>query len=469
MAININTILGWFKSGKKPTEQQFTDSWLSFWHKDEAIPQSTIEGLQSGLEEFEAHINDPDAHGGIPSFQQVNSVGNRVTGESYWADESVSHSTGIYPVGIFGKNNNIRTNIVFDEFTDNTGTGEKNYHIDGAKENGDSFAMLSDVKSFVPYTGATGSVDLGTANRLGAGYVGGGYGDGTSVPANLAARNPTIPATGYITNVFSVNNSTGVRSFHIYADEKDKHHINNRGGDSSSATNSAFGIGSLLNYTSGSVVNTAMGYYSLGLLSGGSSSRNTALGAYAGYKLNSGNFNTIIGTHAAFNSAIAEQSFDRNTVIGQACGDSLTIGRKNTFIGRSAGSGITTGSSNVILTHGWGNEEVPNTVGVTTGSYNTLIGYVKGLSPADSNCVILADGQGNRVLEKSGNTGIVDIKGTSLTFNGTLLSSTGGLLHLGQFTTATAPAYSKGALYFDTTINKMRIGGASAWETVTSS
>ena len=37
-----------------------------------------------------------------------------------------------------------------------------------------------------------------------------------------------------------------------------------------------------------------------------------------------------------------------------------------------------------------------------------------------------------------------------------------------QATTAAAPAYVKGAMYFDTTLNKLRIGGATGWETVTS-
>lgn len=35
-------------------------------------------------------------------------------------------------------------------------------------------------------------------------------------------------------------------------------------------------------------------------------------------------------------------------------------------------------------------------------------------------------------------------------------------------TTAGAPAYVLGAIYFDTTLNKLRVGGASAWETITS-
>jgi hypothetical protein len=37
-----------------------------------------------------------------------------------------------------------------------------------------------------------------------------------------------------------------------------------------------------------------------------------------------------------------------------------------------------------------------------------------------------------------------------------------------QAATASAPTYQKGALYFDTTLNKLRVGGAAGWETVTS-
>lgn len=37
-----------------------------------------------------------------------------------------------------------------------------------------------------------------------------------------------------------------------------------------------------------------------------------------------------------------------------------------------------------------------------------------------------------------------------------------------QAPTASAPTYVKGALYFDTTLNKLRIGGVTGWETITS-
>ena len=46
MAININTIKNWFKTGLKPTQAQFWDTWDSFWHKDEQIPIAKIEGIQ---------------------------------------------------------------------------------------------------------------------------------------------------------------------------------------------------------------------------------------------------------------------------------------------------------------------------------------------------------------------------------------------------------------------------------------
>lgn len=43
-----------------------------------------------------------------------------------------------------------------------------------------------------------------------------------------------------------------------------------------------------------------------------------------------------------------------------------------------------------------------------------------------------------------------------------------GVLMPEQAPTASAPAYVKGGIYFDTTLNKLRIGGATGWETVTS-
>lgn len=43
-----------------------------------------------------------------------------------------------------------------------------------------------------------------------------------------------------------------------------------------------------------------------------------------------------------------------------------------------------------------------------------------------------------------------------------------GVIFPVQAITASAPTYAVGGLYFDTTLNKLRVGGASGWETVTS-
>jgi hypothetical protein len=64
--------------------------------------------------------------------------------------------------------------------------------------------------------------------------------------------------------------------------------------------------------------------------------------------------------------------------------------------------------------------------------------------------------------------------GNPITFTQAMtLDASGNLSVVGTFkpqqaTTAAAPAYVKGAMYFDTTLNKLRIGGVTAWETVTS-
>lgn len=46
---HINQILEWFKTGKKPTQEQFWATYDSFWHKYEMIPQNNISDLTGVL------------------------------------------------------------------------------------------------------------------------------------------------------------------------------------------------------------------------------------------------------------------------------------------------------------------------------------------------------------------------------------------------------------------------------------
>jgi hypothetical protein len=61
-----------------------------------------------------------------------------------------------------------------------------------------------------------------------------------------------------------------------------------------------------------------------------------------------------------------------------------------------------------------------------------------------------------------------NIEGTS---NAAIIAG-GGLAGFGagfaSYTTVNAPAYAKGLIYFDLTLNKLRVGGATAYESITS-
>lgn len=46
---SLNTIKNWFKTGSKPTQEQFWDVWDSFRHKSQKVNVTDIEGLDSVL------------------------------------------------------------------------------------------------------------------------------------------------------------------------------------------------------------------------------------------------------------------------------------------------------------------------------------------------------------------------------------------------------------------------------------
>jgi hypothetical protein len=67
------------------------------------------------------------------------------------------------------------------------------------------------------------------------------------------------------------------------------------------------------------------------------------------------------------------------------------------------------------------------------------------------------NGAANDLLFKMGNAN-----------NALTLRYSGTMLPMQMSTAAAAAYYEKGAIYFDTTLNKLRVGGATAWETITS-
>ena len=75
--VNLNTIKNWFKTGLKPSQLQFWDTWDSFWHKEEKIPTSAIEGIddliadKADTEALNNHINDNTVHKTDIEVQQI--------------------------------------------------------------------------------------------------------------------------------------------------------------------------------------------------------------------------------------------------------------------------------------------------------------------------------------------------------------------------------------------------------------
>lgn len=82
MATNINTILNWFKTDLIPTQEQFWATFLSFWHKDDEIPQSAISNLIDTLNakvertQFDAHKTASDAHSELFAKVRIVPIGD---------------------------------------------------------------------------------------------------------------------------------------------------------------------------------------------------------------------------------------------------------------------------------------------------------------------------------------------------------------------------------------------------------
>jgi hypothetical protein len=99
-------------------------------------------------------------------------------------------------------------------------------------------------------------------------------------------------------------------------------------------------------------------------------------------------------------------------------------------------------------------------------TFNILV--ANGVAGGGANYGQYTDGASRLFIATNGNVSIGNTNPTEkldVVGNGKF----SGTVSCGQFTTATEPAYVKGAQFFNTTLNKIRIGGATAYETVTSS
>ena len=244
----------------------------------------------------------------------------------------------------------------------------------------------------------------------------------------------TAPSTGAFTTLSASGNVSSTLDASI-------HGMTVGLGGGSVVNNAAVGVGALASNTTG-YGNTANGYGSL--TNNTTGYYNTANGSYSLYPNTTGYGNTTDGSYSLYSN---------------------TTGNYNVALGLLAGYGNSGVNSN------------------TTGSYNIFLGFqTAGATGADTNEIVIganAVGLGsNTTVIGSASTTMSNIKGrvligtttddgvNALQVNGSGIFA--GLIKPQQATTAGAPAYVKGAIYFDTTLNKLRVGGATAWETITS-
>jgi hypothetical protein len=294
-------------------------------------------------------------------------------------------------------------------------------------------AIPNPTLNVLPKKGASGFVDSAISE------------DATNVLSakvlRLAAGLTAVNAQD-LTTLGQVNTALNLKNpliSHLEFNNTDLTVWNNGKGNISS--NTSFGDGALLSNTTGSN-NTANGVSALRLNTTGSN--NNANGLSALLLNTTGGFNTANGVSALQSNTTGV----RNTANGVSALFSNTTGGNNNASGLNSGRFISDGST-----------------ANTNSERSFFLGNeTKALADNQTNQIVIGDsaiGSGSNSVTL-GNTSI-----TKTVLRGDV--ETNGLLKLGQFTTATEPAYVKGASFFNTTLNKMRIGGATAYETVTSS
>ena len=210
----------------------------------------------------------------------------------------------------------------------------------------------------VPYTGATGSVNLGTYNLTANSIIKVG---GTNIQYLMADGSVTTGPvlTGYVPYI----GATGPVDLGSY-DLRVNGLVVGRGGGSYYG-NTVLGITAGSANTSG-INNSFVGFNAGAYNTTGS--YNTAFGGQASTLNLAGSYNTAIGINSLYSNTLSY-----NTGIGHGTLSASTTGSFNTAVGASSGTALTTGSVNTFLGYFAGG-------GVTTASYNTFIGNYVGFS-----------------------------------------------------------------------------------------
>ena len=165
-------------------------------------------------------------------------------------------------------------------------------------------------------------------------------------------------------------------------------------------------------------------------------------------------------------------AYSTNGILTQTAADTFTgrtITGTTNQVTVTNGDGVS-GNPTLSLPQNIDTSATPTFSSLTAGTATDVLGTA--LSVIRNNVEVGRIDNNASGLRVQAQTGSLQLRGTGNT--GIAIDASGNAVVAGtitpvQATTAGAPAYVKGAIYFDTTLNKLRVGGASGWETVTSS
>jgi hypothetical protein len=271
---------------------------------------------------------------------------------------------------------------------------------------------------YVPYTGATGAVNLGaydlTVNGITVGLGGGSVASNTAVgyqaingtatgsynvtvgyqtgkAITSATQNTFIGAQAGLSVTTGGNNTiVGLAAGYLLVSGTNNAFFGTGSGGANTASNNSF-----FGYNSGAANTTATNNTFIGYLSGSTNttgSSNTFVGREAG-KLNLSNGgNTFIGYVSGYTN-----TGSNNTFYGAISGYATTTGSSNVFLGYQTAQQQTTGSNNVLIGYNSGNTIADNATAMTIANNSILMGY---------NTHPLADNQTNQIVIGYNETGL---------------------------------------------------------------
>ncbi|URC12544.1 hypothetical protein [Flavobacterium sp. B183] len=128
----LNTIKSWFKTGLKPTQTQFWDTWDSFRHKDEKVPVKDVEGIDKLLTGSKIVPSEGFIIFKVnPNTADELEIGDSVIGycEGNFLSEATYYGGDTSLMSSFTKSNNIVGRILSYNTNDHTMTYELNNEV----------------------------------------------------------------------------------------------------------------------------------------------------------------------------------------------------------------------------------------------------------------------------------------------------------------------------------------------------